>query len=277
MTTTQLARRIKEAKNNGKLLVFAHRGVCSKAPENSVQAIALGFSMDDVDGVEFDVQETKDGYLIVRHHRAVRIGNRHEWVRDITLTEYRECVHEEISPLFETVLNAAKKSDKIIDIEIKQPGIAQKVIGMCKKAGVYNRVLLTTIYEEVYWEIRNIDSSVAVMFGYPRDRGKDIAQRKWTQLFVRLVVSWMRAKTPQRMREFAQRIDSPFYSLYHKVTTKAACDACHELGKFCIGCTISLHNDTGEEESLSVMRRMIENGVDMIKTDFPQLRGKLGV
>ena len=44
--------------------IYCHRGLSSEAPENSLEAIDLAISSLS-DGVEIDVQETKDGVVIV--------------------------------------------------------------------------------------------------------------------------------------------------------------------------------------------------------------------
>ena len=46
--------------------IYCHRGLSSEAPENSLEAIDLAISSLS-DGVEIDVQETKDGVVIVCH------------------------------------------------------------------------------------------------------------------------------------------------------------------------------------------------------------------
>lgn len=70
-------------------LRIGHRGAAGTHPENTLasfrQAVALG-----VDGVEFDVQRTRDGHLVVLHDPTLdRTTNRCGLVRDLTLDEVR--------------------------------------------------------------------------------------------------------------------------------------------------------------------------------------------
>lgn len=48
------------------MLVIAHRGYCSVAPENTMQAFSRALDIG-VDMIELDVQMTKDGYIVVFH------------------------------------------------------------------------------------------------------------------------------------------------------------------------------------------------------------------
>lgn len=46
--------------------IFAHRGASGYAPENTLEAFALAMEMG-ADGIELDVQLTKDGEVVVIH------------------------------------------------------------------------------------------------------------------------------------------------------------------------------------------------------------------
>jgi glycerophosphoryl diester phosphodiesterase len=51
-------------------LVFAHRGACKIAPENTLPAFQAALELG-ADGVELDVQYTSDGKLIVIHNQSL--------------------------------------------------------------------------------------------------------------------------------------------------------------------------------------------------------------
>jgi len=48
------------------MLIFAHRGLSSDYPENTLLAFKMAFQKN-IDGVEFDVQLTKDNIPVVFH------------------------------------------------------------------------------------------------------------------------------------------------------------------------------------------------------------------
>ena len=50
--------------------IFAHRGASGYAPENTLEAFALAMEMG-ADGIELDVQLTKDGEVVVIHDEVI--------------------------------------------------------------------------------------------------------------------------------------------------------------------------------------------------------------
>lgn len=67
--------------------VFAHRGAKRVAPENTLPAFQAALEMG-VDGIELDVQCSKDGVLVVMHNFTVdETTNGHGRVADLSATE----------------------------------------------------------------------------------------------------------------------------------------------------------------------------------------------
>ena len=50
--------------------IFGHRGASGYAPENTIEAFRLAAEMG-ADGVELDVQMTRDGELVVAHDETI--------------------------------------------------------------------------------------------------------------------------------------------------------------------------------------------------------------
>jgi glycerophosphoryl diester phosphodiesterase len=74
------------------MLILGHRGEPRLAPENTMASFALvrGDLDRGVDGVEFDVQMTRDGELVVIHDETVdRTTDGQGWVKDLSLAEIR--------------------------------------------------------------------------------------------------------------------------------------------------------------------------------------------
>ena len=58
-----------------KTQVWAHRGASAYAPENTLEAFRLAAEMG-ADGVELDVQLSRDGELVVAHDETIdRVSN----------------------------------------------------------------------------------------------------------------------------------------------------------------------------------------------------------
>ena len=53
-----------------KTKIFAHRGASGYAPENTLEAFALAITQG-ADGIELDVQLTKDGIPVVIHDETI--------------------------------------------------------------------------------------------------------------------------------------------------------------------------------------------------------------
>ncbi len=68
---------------------FAHRGFSGKYPENTMRAFKMANEVG-ADGIELDVQLSKDGEVVVIHDERVdRTTNGEGFVRDLTLAELK--------------------------------------------------------------------------------------------------------------------------------------------------------------------------------------------
>ena len=73
-----------------KTKIFAHRGASGYAPENTLEAFALAITQG-ADGIELDVQLTKDGIPVVIHDETIdRVTEKTGFVKDYTLNELKE-------------------------------------------------------------------------------------------------------------------------------------------------------------------------------------------
>lgn len=85
-----------------KTKIFAHRGASGYAPENTLEAFALAITQG-ADGIELDVQLTKDGIPVVIHDETIdRVTEKTGWVKDYTLNELKELtvLKKQISGVF---------------------------------------------------------------------------------------------------------------------------------------------------------------------------------
>lgn len=269
MTTHQFQIMLSKAQKQHKPVCFFHRVISGLEGSNDRSNLKNAMKLAYIDGLEFDVQTTRDGILIVRHDFTIFYQGDRVWVRDLTLAEIRTLLSPQDCLTFEEVLSMLTLYKKVIDIEIKQEHLAKKILQLVHKYGCYSNVILTAIYEPIFDEIRKLDTSIACKFGYPRDRGKNLASQKWTYPFVFCILQYMKFSLPQKILAMMKRTPTPFMSFYHKVITKQLVEVIHKHHGFVLGATISLHNDTGEKESERVVRTMIEQGADLILTDYP--------
>ncbi len=67
--------------------IIAHRGVSLHVPENTISAFQLAVKLG-VDGIELDVQRTRDGVLVICHDQSVdRTTNGHGQIHELTWKE----------------------------------------------------------------------------------------------------------------------------------------------------------------------------------------------
>ena len=123
-----------------KTKVWAHRGASAYAPENTLEAFRLG-AEQGADGVELDVQLSKDGELVVIHDETIdRVSGGHGYVRDYTLEELRKLQFNKTHPEYQDVriptlgevYDLLKPLGLEINVEIKTgiyfyPGIEEKL------------------------------------------------------------------------------------------------------------------------------------------------------
>ncbi|MDR0886249.1 MAG: glycerophosphodiester phosphodiesterase [Clostridiales Family XIII bacterium] len=108
--------------------VWAHRGASGYAPENTLPAFQLAMEMG-ADGIELDVQLTKDGEIVVLHDERIdRTSNGKGNVSDFTLAElkkfnfnkyYPEQFGDVQIPTLRDVYALIKDTGMIVDVELK--------------------------------------------------------------------------------------------------------------------------------------------------------------
>jgi glycerophosphoryl diester phosphodiesterase len=270
MKETELIARIEKSLKKERPMCFAHRGA-SGLVDGHLPAILKAAKMKEVDGIEFDVQETKDGVLIVRHDFCFSLNKREVWVKDHTYSTIKKNANKDNCAKFEDVIEKIKNCNKILDIEIKQKNIFSKVYKILKDKKIYHKVLFTTLYREIYNEIRKTDKQVVIFYGYPRDRGKNISGKRWAKFLVKLYVYITKRRLNKKIYSIMDEYNTPFISFYDKVITKEVVDILHQNNRYCIGCTINLRNDTMQKQSIKAMKKMHEQGCDIILTDYPNL------
>ena len=82
-------------KNGKKFINYAHRGASEYTPENTFLAFYTGIFMG-ANGIETDVQMTKDGILVLFHDDTItRLTGKEGAIADYTLEELREFTFEQ--------------------------------------------------------------------------------------------------------------------------------------------------------------------------------------
>lgn len=157
--------------------VTAHRGASVKYPENTMAAFK-GAKELGADWVELDVQQTKDGYIIVSHDsnfERVTGENLNVWETtlddiqklDAGLFKGEEFKGEKI-PLLEDVIKWAKDNKIKLNIELKPTGnekeFEKSVIKIINENDFKKDCVLTSLDYEVLKNIKKEDNTIQTVY-----------------------------------------------------------------------------------------------------------------
>lgn len=95
---------------------IAHRGLHNNQRQSENTKEAISAAVEKVDGVEFDVRFTFDGFAVIHHDQEVRGCGK---IARQSLAELQECDPQ--LPLVEDVLPVLSRSSAITVIELKEP------------------------------------------------------------------------------------------------------------------------------------------------------------
>lgn len=138
--------------------VFAHRGYSGRYPENTMLAFRKAYEAG-ADGIELDVQLTKDDVLVVIHDERIdRTTDGTGFVRDYTYEELKKFnaskIHGETSqfeaiPTFDEYCSWVKDTPLITNIELKTgvfyyENIEEKTLEIVKKYRLEDRVIFSS-------------------------------------------------------------------------------------------------------------------------------------
>lgn len=135
--------------------IFAHRGFSGYYPENTMLAFQKVAEETVADGIELDIQLTKDGEIVIMHDEMLdRTTNGSGWLKDHTLEELKmlsvgvnvkgffPC---QTIPTLREYFTWLKTTKLITNIELKTSyfeyeGIEEKLIAMVKEFGLEDQI-----------------------------------------------------------------------------------------------------------------------------------------
>lgn len=148
-------------------------------PENTLPAFRLAAEMG-ADGIELDIQMTKDGQMVVIHDETLsRTSDGKGWVKDYTFDELRQMRFDKTHPLSEKV--TIPLIDEVIDlirpyglffnIELKTgiidyPGIERKILDLAEEKEITDRVIFSSFNHYSILKLKELDSHARTAFLY---------------------------------------------------------------------------------------------------------------
>ena len=155
--------------------IFGHRGASAYAPENTLEAFELAARMG-ADGVELDVQTTRDGVLVVTHDETIeRVSDGEGAVKDLSLKELKalhfnrtipEKQYEKTRiPTLEEVFDLLRGTGLKINIELKNsrtayPGMEERVIELAAKRFALDRVIFSSFSHRSMLRVKELDAGL---------------------------------------------------------------------------------------------------------------------
>ena len=227
-------------------LVVAHRGASGHAPENTLSAMKKAIEMK-AEFSELDVQETKDGKIILLHDKTLeRTGKQdlniwelnYDELKDIEVGEwFSEEFNGEPIPTLEEVIELVRGKMKL-NIELKtnkhEKMLAERTLQVVIDNNFLDQVVFTSFKFD---EIRKI-----------RDLNKDAK------------VGYIFSKLPKDFSVFTE--DVHMLSVSKKLVDEEFMSKAKAAGKEVAVWTVNKEED---------MKKMIALGVDAIITNYPDI------
>ncbi|NBH70621.1 hypothetical protein D3Z51_00930 [Clostridiaceae bacterium] len=157
--------------------IWAHRGCSQRYPENTLLSFEKAIEIKGLEGIELDIQLTKDGELVVIHDERVdRTTEGIGFVRDYPLSQLRKLhiyaggnpnqripTMDEVLDLCENRLKAGMK----LNIELKTnvypyPGIEKKIVELVQRRGVQKNIVYSSFYSLSLEQIRKLEPDAEI-------------------------------------------------------------------------------------------------------------------
>ncbi len=231
-------------------LVCAHRGRSGVAPENTMAAFEAAIEVG-ADFLELDVRRTADGEIVCIHDAKVdRTADGAGAVAEMTLDAIRaldagswkdaEYAGERIPILSEVLARIAPRL--VVDIEIKDRGIADQVVEIIRAADAVRRVTVVSFEPGDLRAAKDAEPGLACG----------------------LITMGPAAETPEEMGALISSVlecGANFVSCVHQKTTEALVRECRLAG-------LAIMAWTGDEPE--DIRRMIDLQVDAVVSNYPE-------
>ena len=229
--------------------VTAHRGGALMAPENTISS--LGYTIDSgADFAEIDVQETKDGELVLLHDNSLKRTagvNKNVWEMDYAEIEkldagssFHKKFRGEKIPTLDEVLKFCKgRLDLNIEIKYngKNKGIVKKVVRVIEQNGFEDHCVITSMNYGFLQQVKKANPNIRT--GY---------------------IMTMTYGSISRITA------ADFFSVKYTYIDEEFVREAHSLGKEVHAWTVNYRGD---------IKRMIDVGADNIITDNPVLVRKV--
>ncbi len=152
------------------MINYAHRGASEYAPENTLSSFYLGL-LQGANGIETDVQKTKDGVLVLFHDDTVdRVSDCSGKLSEFTWEELKriKIYGNNTTGFYDRIVTLREFLEKFSQynisfaIELKGEDVEKETLEMVKEFGLMNRTTFTSFRYPYIKKIKELDPSARV-------------------------------------------------------------------------------------------------------------------
>lgn len=152
------------------MINYAHRGASEYAPENTLSSFYLGL-LQGANGIETDVQRTKDGVLVLFHDDTIdRVTDGNGILSDYNYEELKKLkVYRNCTTLFyDRIVTLKEFLEKFsfynirFAIELKGVGVEEETLSMVKEFGILEKTTFTSFNFDYIKKIKELDKNARV-------------------------------------------------------------------------------------------------------------------
>jgi len=235
---------------------FAHRGFSGKYPENTLLAFKKACETPGCDGIELDVQLTKDGECVICHDETLErvCDNVTGFLKDYTLEElktfdfshiYKETYGPQQIPTLREYFELVKDYNIITNIELKTSeieflGIEEKVLDIIDEYNMKEKVIISSFNHYSIQRIKALSPDIPC----------GLLSNTWIL----------------NPGEYTKRAGAEYYHPCHQSVNE---DMATEMKEYGIG--INAWTANREED----VERMMKLGVNAVISNYPDLVTKI--
>lgn len=199
-----------------KILFIAHRGGGAGIHENRIETIRGALKEKNIDGVEIDLRKTKDGVLVIHHDRGVYINGRRVWVDKI---RYSEVKHLGI-PTFKEILPLFEKSDKILNIDVKDENCVRQLREFFRKKNYGKRIFFDCHNLNVLLELQNEIPNAEFNLTFTTKDSFDFMRRFIVKILVLLATIFFSQLIIYFLKKRIKKVKLDGVNIYYRVAKK---------------------------------------------------------
>ena len=147
------------------MINYAHRGASEYAPENTLSSFYLGLLLG-ANGIETDVQKTKDGVLVLFHDGTIdRVSDGSGKLSDYTWEELKKfhIYGNNTTGFSDRMITLREFFEKFSQydihfaIELKGAGVEEETLAMVKEFGLMEKTTFTSFHFEYLRKVKELD------------------------------------------------------------------------------------------------------------------------